>query len=172
MPFSSTRSEPTRKGHQMYLHQRPVRLLLRGNRALEGTMHVAEGQSLIGFLDSRKAFLNLTSVRWLDGRGSGSSLPHLSIRVSQIVWVVPLDASLALTSAVEPTDQSREVELELVGDVGVRVRLNIADEQRMSDYLDSNPSFVPLRSAHVRESNELMERIAVNHTAILTVRET
>ncbi len=135
-------------------------------------MHLAEGQSLIGFLDSRKAFLNLTEVHWLDGRGGGSSLPHLAIRISQIVWVVPQDPSLALSSAVVPTEQSREVELELVGDVGIRVRLNIADEQRMSDYLDSNPSFVPLRSVRVRETQEVMERIAVNHTAVLTVRET
>ncbi len=64
-------------------------------------MHVAEGQSLIGFLDSRKAFLNLTSVRWLDGRGEGS-LPHLAIRISQIVWIVPQDPFLSLSSAIVP----------------------------------------------------------------------
>jgi hypothetical protein len=134
-------------------------------------MHVADGQSVIGFLDSRNSFLNLTSVRWLDGRGSESALPHLSVRVSQIVWMVPQDASLPLSSAVTPTEDSREVELDLVGDVTLRVSLNIAHETRMSDYFDSNRSFVPLRSARVGRTGEVLERLAVNHQAILTIRE-
>jgi hypothetical protein len=168
----SPTADARREGGSLYLRQRPVRLLLRGNRPLEGKMHVAEGQSLIGFLDSKKAFLNLTSVRWLDGRGSETALPHLSIRISQIVWVVPLDSSLSLSSAVSPTEDSREVVLDLVGDMTLTVRLHIAREQRMSDYFDSNPSFVPLRSAQVRDSGDVIERLAVNHQAILTIGET
>lgn len=168
----SPSSDARREGGSLYLRQRPVRILLQGNRSLEGMMHVAEGQSLIGFLDGKKAFLNLTSVRWLDGRGSDAALPHLSIRISQIVWVVPVDASLGLSSAVSPTEDSREVVLDLVGDRTLTVRLHIAHEQRMSDYFDSNPSFVPLRSAQVRDSGDVIERLAVNHRAILTIRET
>lgn len=165
-------ADAPRGGASLYLKHRPVRVLLRGNRALEGIMHVAEGQSLIGFLDSKKAFLNLTSVRWLDGRGAEGALPHMSIRISLIVWVVPLDSSLALSSAVLPTEEARDVILDLVGDLTLTVRLNIAHEQRMSDYIDANPSFVPLRAARVSESGEVIERLAINHRAILTIRET
>lgn len=165
-------TDARREGGSLYLRQRPVRLLLRGNRALEGKMHIAEGQSLIGFLDSKKAFLNLTSVRWLDGRGAEDPLPHLSIRISQIVWLIPLDSSLALSSAVSPTEDSREVVLDLVGALTLHVRLHIAHEQRMSDYFDSNPSFVPLRQARVGDGGDVVERMAVNHQAILTIRET
>ena len=134
-------------------------------------MHVAEGQSLSAFLGMKSFFLNLTSVRWLDGRPEEDRLPHLSIRISQIVWVVPLDGSLPLSSAASPVGSGREVELDLVGDVTVHVTLNIAEEQRMSDYFDSNTSFVPLRSARVLQSREVIDRLAVHHEAILTIRE-
>jgi hypothetical protein len=42
----------------------------------------------------------------------------------------------------------------------------------MSDYIDANPSFVPLRAARIGESGEVIERLAINHRAILTIRET
>lgn len=172
MSTGTSPSPDARSGRgSRYLRQRPVRVHLTGNRTLEGQMHVAEGQSLIGFLDSKKAFLNLTSVRWLDGRGADDPLPHLSIRISQIVWVIPLDGSLALSSAMAPTEDSREVVLDLVGDQTLAVQLHIAAEQRMSDYIDSNPSFVPLRSARLGGGGEVVERLAVNHQAILTIRE-
>jgi hypothetical protein len=85
--------------------------------------------------------------------------------------MVPLDPSLPLSSAITPTEDSREVELNLVGDHTLRVSLNIAHETRMSDYLDSNRTFLPLRSARVGHGDEVIERLAVNHQAILTIRE-
>jgi len=169
-PFSSTQAragEPS----SLYLRQRPVRVFLRGNRSLEGHLHISEGQSLVGFLGMKKSFLNLTSVRWLDGRGGAEPLPHLSIRISQIVWIEPLDGALPLSTGVAPSDGAREVELQLVGDVTLNVTLGIADEMRMSDYLDSNPAFIPLRAARPKEGTGPIDRLAVNHECILTVRE-
>lgn len=155
----------------LYLRQRPVRVLLQGNRSLEGQMHISEGQSLVGFLQMRKFFLNLTSVRWLDGRGGEDALPHLSIRLSQIVWVEPLDGELPLSTGLSPGQEAREVELQLVGDVTLRVTLGIANEMRMSDYFDSNAAFIPFRSARAGSGRETVERLAVNHESILTIRE-
>jgi hypothetical protein len=134
-------------------------------------MHISDGQSLVGFLGMRRFFLNLTSVRWLDGRGGDEPLPHLSIRISQIVWVAPLDGELPLSSGLSPSEGAREVEFHLVDDLSLTVTLGIADEMRMSDYLDSNTAFIPLRSARPGQGREPIERLAVNHEALLTIRE-
>jgi hypothetical protein len=134
-------------------------------------MHIPQGQSLVRFLGLKKHFLNLTDVRWLDGRPEEGALTHLSIRISQIVWVVPLDGTLALSSAANPFVGQRTVELYIVGGLAIEVTLGISDEQRMSDYFDSNTAFVPLRSARVAQSQELIERLVVNHESILAIRE-
>jgi hypothetical protein len=144
---------------------------LRGRRSLEGSIHISDGQSLAGFLGMKKFFLNLTDVRWLDGRGGEEVLPHLSLRLSQIVWVAPLDGALPLSTGMTPTSEGRQVELHLVDDVTLEVTLGIADEQRMSDYFDSNPSFIPLRAARTSTDGETLDRLAVNHDAVLAIRE-
>jgi len=169
--FASAQTEADRGHGALLLQKQPVRILLRGNRSLDGTMHIPEGQSLAAFLGMKSYFLNLTDVRWLDGRPEEERIDHLCIRISQIVWVVPLDGALSLSSAASPFGESRQVELDLVGNVTLRVTLSIAAEQRMSDYFDSNTSFVPLRSAQVLRTQEVIERLAVSHEAILTIRE-
>ena len=63
------------------------------------------------------------------------------------------------------------VELQLVDDLTLNVGLNLAQEQRMSDYLDSNAAFIPLWDAKVLSSSEVIERLAVNHEAIFAIRE-
>ena len=155
----------------MHLQRKSVSALLRGRRALRGEIHIAEGQSLTGFLGMKKHFLNLTSVRWSDAPTGANPLPHLSLRIGNLIWVVPEDGSLYLTSAEMPTDKGREVELHLVEDLVLLVTLNIADELRMSDYFDSGPAFVPLRNVRISSSARTIDRLAVNHEAIRAIRE-
>jgi len=151
--------------------RRPVRLRLKGGRTLAGKIHISEGLPLLGFLSSRKHFLNLTDVSWSDGAPTSEDVPHLSVRLSQIVWVEPRERGLHLSSATLPTEDSRAVELHLEGNLHLHVQLNIARETRMSDYLDANTSFLPLWSTRVVRSGEVMERIALKHEAILAIRE-
>lgn len=169
-PFSSTWDQPG-ADTTGYLQPRRIRLRLYDGRTLEGRMHVADGQSAIEFLGMRRSFLNLTDVRWLDGRGVDAPLAHLGVRLAHVLWVVPLDPALPLSSAVVSPDASRAVELALAGGLVLRVRINIADEQRMSDYFDSNPDFIPLRSVQMRDDGDVVDRMAIHRDAILTIRE-
>lgn len=153
----------------MSLNRRAVRLQLSGGRTLQGQVHIAEGQALAEFLHTKRFFLNLTQVQWEDG-GDGELLSHLSVRVSQILWVEPLEAPLHLTSALPPDAEARPMELDLEG-ARLHVRLNLARETRMSDYLDANTSFIPLWSVRVVGQNRVMDRVALNHSAIQAVRE-
>ena len=157
----------------MSLNLRAVRVRLRHNRALSGQIHITEGQSLSTFLSTKLHFLNLTQVPWAGSAGE-TPLPHLSIRLDQIIWVEPLDTSLHLSSAALPSEEARKIELQV--DAGehwdrVHVEMNVARETRMSDYLDANPGFIPLWSVRLPGSDETVDRVALNHRAIAVIRE-
>ena len=151
--------------------QKAVQVLLRGGQALDGFIHVPEGMPLLNFLGIRRFFLNLTSVQKAGGETGEGPVEHLSLRLSNVVWVIPMDPSLHLSTASTPAEIGREVELHLVDGVNLTVTLNIADEQRMSDYLDANSGFVPLFEARVPSPSRVIERLVVNHEAILAIRE-
>lgn len=157
----------------MSLIRRPVRLRLRDDRWLTGQIHITEGQSLATFLSTKLYFLNLTEVRW-GGQEGDEALPHLSVRLDQIIWVEPQDSALRLSSAALPSTESRKVELEVHG-VSDRTRLevamNVSRETRMSDYLDANPGFIPLWSVRIHGVKDPVDRLAMNHTAIAVIRE-
>ncbi len=148
-----------------------VQVLLRGNRLLTGRIHVLAGQSLIAFLQAKRHFLNLTQARWVGGVTSDRVVPHFALRLNQVIWVGLLDGDIPLTSGVEPETSDRMVELHLVDNASLNVMLHIATEQRMSDYFDLNAGFVPLRNAQVTPSGEVHRVLAVNHEAILAIRE-
>lgn len=134
-----------------------------------GRIHIPEGQALAGFLSSKPYFLNLTEVQWEDG--AEPRLPHLSVRIRQIVWVEALDPDLRLSSVVLPPEDNREVELQVDGGGRLQVRMSVAREMRMSDYLDANPSFIPLWSVRVAGRDGVVDRVALNHDAIHVIRE-
>lgn len=154
-----------------HLKQKPVRVLLRGGESLDGEIHLPDGMPLLNFLRTKRFFLNLTAVRPTDAAKDEEVIEHLSLRLSNVVWVVPLESSLHVSTALAPTNSSRAVELRLVDGVTLRVELNISEEQRMSDFLDANSGFVPLLSAHIQSEAEAIHRLAVNHEAILAIRE-
>lgn len=154
-----------------HLQMQAVQVLLRGGQSLDGTLHIPEGMPLLNFLGIRRYFLNLTSVWKVGSDITLDSLDHLSLRLSNVVWVIPMEPSLHLSSASAPVGAGRAVELELVDGLTLTVQLNIADEQRMSDYLDANPGFLPLFEARMDSDGRMIERLAVNHESILAIRE-
>jgi len=154
-----------------HLQRKRVQVLLKGGRALEGFVHIPEGQPLLHFLGMKRYFLNLTGVRSVDDDPAEEALEHLSLRLSNLVWMIPLERTLHISTAAPPADSSRPVELHLVDGLTLRVTLNISSEQRMSDYLDANPGFMPLWSVRIPGTGNLIERLAVNHEAILAIRE-
>lgn len=154
----------------MSLLRRPVRVRLHGRRAVTGQIHIPEGQALSAFLTSKQFFVNLTDVRWEDAP-EADPLPHLSVRLAQIVWVEPADEALHLSTAAIPSDASRKVELYVDSGLRLQVELNVAQETRMTDYLDANAAFLPLWSVQVPTESRTIERVLLNHSAIEVIRE-
>lgn len=154
--------------------RRPVQVRLRNGRTVDGSIHISPGQPLINLLAMKKSYLNLTEARWSEEEGrwseEGEHLPHLSLRIQEILWVMPRDGSLILSSAVPTSQSPRKVELHLVDGSTLNVTLSLANELRMSDYFESSPSFLPIwdvSGAIPKESR----RLAVHEGAIMAIRE-
>ncbi len=154
----------------MSLHRRAVRVRLRKDRALTGQIHISDGPSLTAFLSGKLFFLNLTDVLW-EGSADDRRLPHLSVRLDEIIWVEPLDGTLHLSSAAMPSEEARDVELHVDQGLKLHVQLNVARETRMSDYVDANPGFLPLWSVRIVGGGDTLDRVALNHRAIEVIRE-
>lgn len=155
-----------------HLQKKRVQVMLRGGQSLEGDIHIPEGQPLLHFLGMKRFFLNLTSVSQIAEDGEkGETQGHLSLRLTNVIWVVPLEETLHISTASPPPDSNRTVELQLVDGFTLMVTLDISHEQRMSDYLDANSGFLPFWNAGHPVGTRAIERLAVNHEAILAVRE-
>ena len=154
--------------HSQFL-RRLVRFVMRGNRVVEGNIHVTEGQSLSVFLTTRRVLASLTEARWI---GPGMQvLPHLAVRTERILWARSLDDALPISTNVRPVAHARWAELLLDEGGSLQVALYAAEEQRLTDYFDSAPVFLPVTQATVPGTDKMLGPVAVNTAAITAIRE-
>lgn len=167
-PEADTSGESGSSSHDSpQFERRPVLVGLRNGRTVDGSIHISPTQPLIEFLAMKKSYLNLTDARWSE---DGDRLPHLSLKIQEILWVMPRDGKLILSSAVPPSQSPRKVELHLVDGSTLRVTLSLASELRMSDYFESSPSFLPIWDVSGAIPEE-SRRLAVHEGAIMAIRE-
>lgn len=146
---------------------RRIRLFLRDHRVLDANARVPRGQFLATYLASRTRYVNLTSVDWL---GTGEEATHMALKVDKILWAASEDGELALTNA-RASGHARRVEIELEGGYLLAAGLLLIENQRLSDYLQSAPPFVPLQHAELRPRGKKLGDVVVNQNAIQVVRE-
>lgn len=146
---------------------RRLRLFLRDHRVLDASAKVPQGQFLATYLASRTRYVNLTAVNWM---GAGEKVPHMALKVDKILWAASPDGELPLTNALA-AGSARRVEVELEGGYVLAAGLLLVKNQRLSDYLQSAPPFVPLSRAELRPRGKELGDIVVNQEAIQVVRE-
>lgn len=146
---------------------RRLRLFLRDHRALDANARVPEGQFLSTYLASRNRYVNLTDIVWL---GTGEELPHISLKVDKVLWAASQDGALPLTSA-RAAVSSRRVEIELEGGYLLSAGLLLVENQRLSDYLQGAPPFVPLQRTRLWPREKELGDVVVNQDSIQVVRE-
>lgn len=146
---------------------RRLRIFLRDHRILDASTRVPQGQNLSTYLASRTRYVNLTAVEWM---GVGEGVGHMALKVDKILWAASADGQLPLTSAMAAST-ARRVEVELEGGYVVAAGLLLVQDQRLSDYLQSAPAFVPLRDAELRPRGKDLGDVVVNQGAIQVVRE-
>jgi hypothetical protein len=155
----------------MSIARRKVQLLVGESRSLSGEIHIPEGQDLIGFLRTRRHFLNVTNVSGMEGGGGADVSRHTAVRVEELVWIRPVESDLALTTMVGPNARPREVRFILVGGRALTVKMRISAEQRLTDYFDSNTGFIPLYDVMLDGAGHAVPELALNHRAILAIQE-
>lgn len=149
--------------------RRLVRFVMYGGRIVEGNIHVTEGQSLAVFLTTRRYLTSLTEARWI---GPGMQvLPHLAIRTDKIMYATSLDDGLPISTIARPTATPRWAEFTVEDGTIMHVGLHIAEEQRMTDYFDSAPLFLPVVQATIIGQERLLGPISVNTSRLIAVRE-
>lgn len=146
---------------------RRLRIFLRDHRVLDANARVPQGQYLSTYLASRTRYVNLTGVDWM---GTGEKVGHMALKVDKILWAASEDGELPLTSA-RASLATRRVEVELEGGYLVAAGLLLVENQRLSDYLQSAPAFVPLRNAELQPRGKGLGDVVVNQDAIQVVRE-
>jgi hypothetical protein len=149
--------------------RRLVRFAVRGNRIVEGNVHVTEGQSLSVYLTTRRVVANLTEARWMGP--DVQVMSHLAIRTEKILWAASLDEALPVTTNLRPPLKPRWVEFMLDDDVVMDAALFITEEQRLTDYFDAAPAFLPLLQSTIVGSQRLLGPLAINTHAIVSIRE-
>lgn len=159
---------------QTKLPARRLRLFLRDFRMVEAQISLAEGQALMQYFASRKQYVNLRGARWAS---TGDNVRHAVLKVEQVLWAAAMDGDIPLLSANIAT-APREVEIQLDGGLLVRAGLIIGEGQRLSDYLESQQQFLPVRNAQLlrsgrppKEVNVALGDIVLNQAAVQAVWE-
>jgi hypothetical protein len=149
--------------------RRRVTLALRNGRMVRGNVHVIERQSLVLYMATRRFYVNLTEAAW--GRAGGPIMPHLAVRTDHVFWATTDEPELPISSHQRPVIQPRWAELIMDDGVTLHVALYIADEQRLTDYIDAASGFLAVLEARVTATGERLGGAAVNTGAVLAVRE-
>lgn len=153
---------------------RRLRLFLRDFRMVEANVSLAEGQSLTSWLTNRRSYVNLQDAQWA---GTTERVQHASLRVHQVLWVASVDHDIALSAASNPPTP-RAVEIQLEGGLLLRAGVSIGERQRLSDFLETQTQFLPIRAAHLlrsgrppKEVNVTLGDIALNQEAVQAIWE-
>jgi type IV pilus assembly protein PilB len=146
---------------------RPVRLRLRDHTMVEGSISAADGQLLPNWLATRKGWVNLTNVHFIE---TGEQQPHVAIQTNRILWAEELERGISVVGTT-PNMTLRAVEIQLEGGLAVDGALALVQRQRLSDYLASHGEFIPVRDARISGTAERLGDIAVNQEAIEHLRE-
>src|SRR5688572_12009404 len=157
------------------LHSRRLRLFLRDFRMVEAQISVSEGQPLMQYFASRKHYVTLRGAKWAS---TNENVQFAVLRVDQILWAAAMDNDIALTPGTVSAP-AREVEMQLDGGLLVRAKLVLGENQRLADYLEAQPQFLPLRNAQLlrsgrppKEVNMALGDVVLNQSAIQAVWET
>lgn len=157
------------------LPTRRLRLFLRDFRMVEAQISLAEGQSLQQYFASRKQYVNMRHARWAS---TNEEIKHAVLKIEQVLWAASLDNDIQLTSAMSQVEPL-EVEIQLDGGLLVRAGLSLGAGQRLSDFLESQPTFLPVKNAQLlrsgrppKEVNVALGDIMLNQSAVQAMWET
>ena len=153
---------------------RRLRLFLRDFRMVEASISLSAGQSLASWLANRKSYVNLRGAQWAS---TNDNVQHAVLKVQQVLWAASVDNDIPMVTAMHAI-APRVVEIQLDGGLLLRGGLHIVGGQRLSDYLESQAQFIPVKNAMLlrsgrppKEVNVTLGDVVLNQEAVQAVWE-
>jgi hypothetical protein len=144
-----------------------VHVLLRDGSVFEGDLFLSDGHALAPYLSSRKGgWINVVKATW---QGEGELHPHAVVQCDDILYAAFADGDP--TGTVASVGPGRDVDIALEDRTRISGRLQLADRQRMSDYLSGCGKFIPVMGATSIPSQASLGDIALNAASIRAVRD-
>ena len=141
---------------------------------VEASISLSPGQSLLTWIANRKSYVNLRGAHWAS---TNDNVQHAVLKVQQVLWAAALDGDIPLLNQSQPM-APRMVEIQLDGGLLLRGGLNVSDKQRLSDYLESQTQFIPVRNGLLlrsgrppKEVNVTLGDIVLNQEAVQAMWE-
>ncbi len=147
---------------------RPVRLVLRDGDWVTGAIHLTEGRALAPYLASRKGgWTNLLNVSWAS---EGMLHHHAVLQADHILWAVSKDPDLRVGTFTSAS-ATREVDFLLEDGTRLYGRIQLAERQRLSDYLASCVRFIPVFAAARPHGGERFGDLVLNAGCVKALRD-
>lgn len=154
---------------------RRLRLFLRDFRMVEASISLSPGQSLTTWIANRKSYVNLRGAHWAS---TNDNVQHAVLKVQQVLWAAALDGDIPLMTTTSQPLTPRMVEIQLDGGLLLRGGLIVSEKQRLSDYLESQAQFIPVRNGMLlrsgrppKEVNVTLGDIVLNQEAVQAIWE-
>lgn len=144
-----------------------LQFVLRDGSAIEGAVKVGRNQSLVGFLNSRSAWMNVMDAA---GVGTGESAGHMIVQTEHVVMAIALDGGVGVSTSASGAGE-RMVEMTLVGGRIVRGYVPAAAGQRLSDTVARSGRYIGVALARLFPDETDVGDIAIQTAAVATVRD-
>lgn len=146
---------------------RSLHVLLRNGDSFRGEAFLSDGHALGPYLSSRKGgWINVLKATWAE---EGELHPHAVVQADDILFASYADGDG--TAATVAGGGGREVDISLEDRTRIRGRIQLADRQRMSDYLAACGKFIPVLGAMRIPGDDALGDIALNAEAVRAVRD-
>lgn len=158
-------SRPTRPRQPI---ARRLQILLRDGTAIEGTVKVGAGQSLVAFLNARTGWMNLMHARRTK---SDDVEGHLIVHSDHIVMASAPDGKVQVAPTTSAGMDEHIVEFVLLGGRIVRGYVPAASGQRLSDAVSASGRFMALSLARLFPEGVDVGDVAIQTAGIAIVRD-
>ncbi len=147
---------------------RNIRLQLRNGDWVVGGVYLSDGQALAPYVGSRKAgWLNVVQARWAS---EGVVHMHAVVQADDILWVTTTDAQIRV-APIAAAANAREVDILLEDGTRLHGKVQVANKQRLSDFLSSCGRFLPVLGAARPHGGEQYGDLALNAECVKAVRD-
>jgi len=147
---------------------RRVHIILRDGDVVDGGLFLTDGQALAPYLGSRKnGWVNIVNAVW---QREGEVHRHAVLQTDHVVLALATDRDYPVQPATQ-VGVPRAVDILLEDGTRMQGSLFLAQRQRLSDFLSTCGSFLPLLDARRVHDDDELGDIAMNAGCVKAVRD-